>query len=166
MQTAYLNRLNQTARDNSMDLFQAPYPRKDTINGDLTKLADNSAAVHVFINGTDILSAKDESIISLRPIDSLVQHGAIDRILDEVKPSKDDNDSGVKQDQALDHKLLRQSDENRLSTTDLKHIGPVTTDVPDRNQLCQSDGAQLLTIPGLEYINSQSQNVQPSTVTS
>ena len=71
LQTAYLNVYNKVCvalvRYDSANFLQAPYPRQDTINrdGDLTKLPYNSAAVHVFINGTDILSAKVESIISL-----------------------------------------------------------------------------------------------------
>jgi hypothetical protein len=79
--TGYLNHVNQLARDNPANSFQAPYPHLDTISGDMTKFAENTAAVQAFIDRAGILSAKGDNVIRLRPVNTAVQYCSIVRAL-------------------------------------------------------------------------------------
>ena len=120
MQTAYLNWFNQPpARDNPASSFQAPLPHMKFISGDFTTLPEKTAPVHVITECTDILPAKGDDTLSLRPVNSIVQHGTFVRLnndvqikLDKVESLKVDNDSAVKQEQTQDRKPLRESDED------------------------------------------------------
>ena len=80
MMTGYLNHVNQLARDNPANSFQAPYPHLDTISGDMTKFAENTAAVQAFIDRAGILSAKGDNVIRLRPVNTAVQYCSIVRL--------------------------------------------------------------------------------------
>ena len=131
MQTAYLNWFNQPpARDNPAISFQAPHPHLDTISGDITKLAENHAAVHAYLDRTNILNAKGEGVINLRPVISLVQYCAIVRLNHEIqtkfddgsmgKQSKDDRESSAEHGRKLDEDLL-------LTVSDLEYTGLLTT---------------------------------------
>ena len=90
MQTAYLNLLNHTARDNSVNSFQAPHARMDVISGRLIHLAENLAAVHVFINRTSILSPKGDSVTSMRPVNTITDYVSVVRLNDEIRTKFDD----------------------------------------------------------------------------
>ncbi len=134
MMTGYLNHLNQLARDNPANSFQAPYPHLDTISGDMTKFAESTAAVHAFIDRAGILTAKGDNVIRLRPVNTAVQYCSIVRLnqevqtsFDEAKPVKDENESGLDQDKDQERKRDRQSDEARLLTlSDLEYVGVAT----------------------------------------
>jgi hypothetical protein len=144
MMTGYLNHVNQLARDNPTNSFQAPHPHLDTISGDMTKFAENTAVVHAFIDRAGTLTAKGENVIRLRTVNTAVQCCSIVRLyhevqtfFDEAKPVKDENESGMDQDKDQERKLDSQSDEARLLTLSyLEYVGVATAYVltPDNRK--------------------------------
>jgi hypothetical protein len=68
MMTGYLIHVDQLARDNPANSFQAPYPKLDTISGDMTKFAENTAMVHAFIDRAGILTVKGDTCDEAKPV--------------------------------------------------------------------------------------------------
>jgi hypothetical protein len=82
----------------------------------MTKFAENTAAVHAFIDHADILTAKGDNAIRLRPINTIVDfcssvrlNHKVQTFFDEAKPVKDENESGMDQDKDQERKRDNQS---------------------------------------------------------
>ena len=155
MQTAYLNWYNQPqppARDTPASSFQAPLPQMKLIRWDFTTLAEKTAPVYIITEGTDILPAKGDDTLSLRPFNSIVQQRTFVRLdndihikLDKVEFLKVDNDSAVKQEQTQDRKQLRESDED-----DVHHLRDnVQTDLQASLQISTNDMESKKTISSM-----------------
>jgi hypothetical protein len=133
MQTAYLNLLNHTARDNTVNSFQAPHPRLDIINGPLIHLAENTAAVHAFINRTSILSPKGDKVTSMRPVNTITDYVSVVRLNDEIRTKFDDTKPVMEKEQVEQEQeqAQEQSQERHharlLNISDLEYLGLLTT---------------------------------------
>ncbi len=111
MQTAYLNYLNLSARDNTVNSFQAQHLRLDIISGPLFHLAKNLAAVHVFINRTSILSPKGDSVTSMRPVNTITDNVSVALLNDEIQIKFDDTKPVMEKEQADQEQAQEQSRE-------------------------------------------------------
>ena len=131
MQTAYLNFLNQTARDNTVNSFQSPYHRLDVINGPLIHLAENTTAVHIFINHTSILSPKVDKVTSMQPVNTITDYVSVVRLNDEIRTKFDDTKQVMEKEQAEQEQAQEQSLERHharlLNIPDLEFLGLLTT---------------------------------------